>query len=61
MHDECLDWDGHVTRVDTAEYDYETMDKKILVWKIHLRKRLLWNNTITASTKTPHWVGYSLI
>ena len=30
MHDEYIDWDGHVTRVDTAEYDYETMDKKYL-------------------------------
>ena len=33
MHDECLDWDGHVTRVDTAEYDYETMEKKYLCGK----------------------------
>lgn len=30
MHDEFIDWNGNVTRVDTAEYDYETMNKKYL-------------------------------
>lgn len=30
MHDEYLDWKGKVIRVDTAEYDYETMNKKYL-------------------------------
>lgn len=30
MHDEYLDWNGKVIRVDTAEYDYETMNKKYL-------------------------------
>ena len=30
MHDEYLNWDGKVTRVDTAEYDYEAMKEKYL-------------------------------
>ena len=30
MHDEYLDWNGKVTRVDTAEYDYETMEEEYL-------------------------------
>ena len=30
MHDEYLNWDGKVTRVDTAEYDYEAMNEKYL-------------------------------
>lgn len=29
-HDEFIDWEGNVKYVDTAEYDYETMDKKYL-------------------------------
>lgn len=30
MHDEYLDWNGKVTHVDTAEYDYGIMNKKYL-------------------------------
>ena len=30
MHDEYLDWNGKVTRVDTAEYDFEMMEEKYL-------------------------------
>ena len=30
MHDEYLDWNGNVTHVDTAEYDYEIMNQKYL-------------------------------
>ena len=30
MHDEYLDWNGKVTRIDTAEYDFKTMEEKYL-------------------------------
>lgn len=30
MHDEYLDWSGKVTRVDSAEYDYPTLNDKYL-------------------------------